>query len=107
MILSLNLYRFLVALNKGGESFYSAVKFAFDGAFPYGGDAVTQERKVPICLDVAHDVIRELFVPKFRIAFGATRELAAVLMPKTAVNEYDRVVLENEHVRRSRQIAPV
>ena len=94
----LNLDGLLVACDKCLETFHGALKIALDGAFPDGGDAKTLQRKFPVRLDVANDVVVELVVPEISVAFGTAGELAAMLVPKTPVDENGHAVLEEENI---------
>ena len=73
-------------------------KIVLDGTFPYGRHAVTLQRQSPVRLGIANDIVREFLVPKFRIALGATRELAAVLVPEASVDKDCYAVFEDEQV---------
>jgi hypothetical protein len=94
----LDLDGFLVACDKCFETFDSALKIALDGAFPDSSYTETLQRKLPVRLDVANDVVVELVVPEIRVAFGAARKLAAMLVPETAVDKNGHAVLEKENV---------
>ena len=103
----LDLYCFFVACYKSLESLDGAVEVVLDGTFPDGSHAKALQRKFPVGFDVAYHVVREFLVPEFRIALGAARELATMLVPKASVYKNDYAMLENEQVGRSRQVMTV
>ena len=96
--ISLYFYGLFITLDESGESFDGSFEIAPDGTFPNGRNAVTQQRKLPTRLDIAHYVVRKLVIPKTAVRFRATRHFTAVLVPKTSIYKYDYIVLQDEQV---------
>ena len=87
---------FLIAHQECLKPLQGVLEIVFDGTFPEGCYAKSLQRELPAGLDVAYGIVRELLVPEFGIALRATRELAAVLVPKATVYEDDNSVFEYE-----------
>lgn len=85
-------YGFFVAFDECGESFYGSLEVTPDRAFPDGCHAVTHQREFPTGLDISHDVVRELVVPKGAVALRAACHFAAVLVPKATVYKNNHIV---------------
>lgn len=105
---NLQFNRFFIAFNKRHEAFKGQIwansgRLA-QGTFPDHSHPDSHKRKGVLRLDVTNDVVVKLVIPKIRMGFWPTGELAAMLVPKAAIHKNRDAIPLHKNIRRPRQI---
>jgi hypothetical protein len=84
-----------------------AAHSSFEHALPHDADTPPQGTKLPCDLLVAFHVTFDLTSPEFTASIRPLEQVAAVLMPKTAVGEQDCTLLRKDQIWSAGHVSPV